>query len=193
MSSPTSESELIHQARQTVKRIKYALSYNGSHSTNDFVNMLLLKWIRSGEYETLIELAPRRRKLDSSIRAIIIDRFRYHSRKKRVGQRVPLEYSHSAIPSDEELYSNIETHLLRRWLLREIDVLQRGAPTTKLSLKYPVQTGEVLGLIARGRTQQQVAKLLGISVGTVNNRYRRGLVYLGLRARSCQLEDSDEC
>jgi DNA-directed RNA polymerase specialized sigma24 family protein len=174
-----SDATLLEQIAKTVKRVKQGLRYRGSNDTGDFFAGLVLKWIRSGEYERLRGLPPEARHIYSSVRGFVVDRIRGRDREKKV----PL--GDIQVPDDDVLLDLIKQEALNLWLTSELEKLVRGEVDTRIrgQLTNPRQSGLALQLQRQGQVMRQIAETLGISDGCVHARVKEGTEYLSKLAR----------
>lgn len=172
MSPP--DDQLIQQIERVVRRVKRALGYHGSHTTNDFLSGLIEKWIKSGEYERLRALPPAERRIGPSVRHFIIDRLRGRDRENKV------PFDDLQLPDDDALAALVEDEIMRLWMSDEIAKLERGEldATIRSRPTFPKESGAVLRLTRDGMTQRQIVDKLGMSLATVNARLADGVRYL---------------
>lgn len=187
MRTPQNIRELTTQLQRTVRRIKREINYRGSQLTEDVVSMLLTKWLASGELDRLLALAGDRRSVTHSVRTMLIDVVKKKGSRKRRGFKVAI--NDAMLMSDDDLYDRVERVQLRRWLHREVGLLENGQldVSMKVALASPVQTGQILRWCMRGLSYREIAEKMKLSVGTVSNRHASGIMYLSLKANKCHL------
>lgn len=167
----------IHLER-IIRRVKRSMNYRGSYSTRDILGSLVARWVQSGEWERLKALPPEQRHLAESVRRFILDRF---DQLRRRGERND-DHLLLTLPDETELLEIIEIAELRAWIAARIDELERGEvdPRVRVPLAHPVEIGCALRLHIAGKTQREIARELGASLGLVNKRIAEGTSYLVL-------------
>src|SRR5262245_55131180 len=103
--SSSSDHQLAGHLERIIRRVKQSMNYRGSFSTRDILGSLVARWVGSGEWERLKELAPEQRRLGESVRRFILDRF---DQLRRRGQRTDLDSEAIALPADADLIEMVE-------------------------------------------------------------------------------------
>ena len=165
------------QFERIIRRVKSSMSYRGSYSTRDILGSLVARWLHSGEWDRLKQLAPEERRIGESVRRFILDRM---DQLRRHGDHDEFPEDLMAVPDDATLTEMIEAAELRAWIEVRIDELERGDvdPRVKIPLGNAHQTGQALRLHIKGHTQREIASELGVSLGIANRRILEGTNYL---------------
>ena len=165
------------QFERVIRRVKQSMNYRGSYSTRDILGSLVARWVQSGEWERLKQLAPTERHIGESVRRFILDRL---DQLRRRGERGELTEDQIVLPDEVTLGEMIELAELRTWIERRVGELERGEtdPRVRIPLANPAQVGRALRHHLAGLTQRQIAGELGISLGAANKRIVEGTNYL---------------
>lgn len=168
----------VHLER-IIRRVKRSMNYRGSYSTRDILGSLVARWIQSGEWERLKALPPEERHLSTSVRRFILDRF---AQLRVRGGRDHDETLLLQLPDDTALLELVELAELRAWIAERVADLERGEvdPRVRVPIANPAEIGRVLRLHLTGKTQREIARELGASLGAVNKRLADGTSYLVL-------------
>lgn len=172
----TDDAIAVHLER-IIRRVKRSMNYRGSYSTRDILGSLVARWVQSGEWERLKQLPPGQRHLSQSVRRFILDRF---DQLRRRGERTGHDDDALALPDETTLLEIIELAEMRTWIAARVDELARGIvdPRVRVPLARPAEIGRVLKLHLGGKTQREIARVLGASLGVVNKRIAEGTSYL---------------
>lgn len=162
-----------------IRRVKRSMNYRGSYSTRDILGALVLRWVRSGEWERLKALPPEQRHLAESVRRFILDRF---DQLRRRGRREDGDAVLIALPDERELAEIIELAELRAWIEQRVEELEAGEVDARVRIPVarPAELGRVLRLYLAGTSQRDIAQRTGLSLGLVNKRIAEGTSYLVL-------------
>ncbi len=165
------------QFERVIRRVKQSMNYRGSYSTRDILGSLVARWVQSGEWERLKQLAPADRRIGESVRRFILDRL---DQLRRRGDRSELSEEQIVLPDEGTLGEMIELAELRTWIERRVSELERGEldRRMRIPLNNPRQVGQALRHHLAGLTQRQIANELGISLGAANKRIVEGTNYL---------------
>jgi len=168
---------MVAQFERVIRRVKQSMNYRGSYSTQDILGSLVARWLSSGEWERLKLLPPADRHIGESVRRFILDRL---DQLRRRGDRQELVEDQIELPDDAALIEMVEIARLRAWIEGRIEDLEREAidDRVRIPLAHPKVIGRTLRLHLEGRTQRQIALVLGISLGAVNKRLVDGTNYL---------------
>jgi hypothetical protein len=167
------------------------MNYRGSYSTRDILGSLVARWLHSGEWQRLKELAPGERRIAESVRRFILDRI---DQLRRRGGREVLAEEELVLPDDAALAELVELAELRGWIEARVAELERGEPDprVRIPLARPREVGLALRLHLAGQTQREIAAALAISLGAANKRIAEGTNYLvvlqGIEAGLCEEE-----
>lgn len=177
----TKHEALYEQLRNIVHHVKKQLYNQHTQSTEDFVNSLLAKWLRSDEYRVLVQQNPDERSLGTSARHWIINHLRRKDRQKRRG--IHVELSDIVLPDDSLLEQRIADVQLLMWLDREISELEAGRldPTIRFPPASPATVGQILRLEWQGMTQREIAVHMKLNLASVSRRKALGITYLAKR------------
>lgn len=178
MDTRSRQQDLYAQIEATTRRVKRAVFYSGSKTTGDFVHGLVAKWLQNDEFDRLSAMGAHERGVGQSVRAFIVDEIRARSAQKRAG--VPEPVGALAIPSDEILEEVVADAQILGHVRTEVANLVAGQTNAKAValLVAPVETGRVLDLTMRGRTNVEIRTELDMPAGTVSNRLQQGIAYL---------------
>lgn len=173
----TPDDQMAAQFERIIRRVKSSMSYRGSYSTRDILGSLVARWLQSGEWTRLRQLAPAERHIGESVRRFILDRM---DQLRRRGDRVPIAEEEIVLPDDAALAELVETAQLRMWIETRIGELEQGLVDhrVRIPLADPRQVGRALRLHVDGRTQREIAAELGLSLGATNKRVIEGTNYL---------------
>jgi len=162
-----------------IRRVKRSMNYRGSYSTRDILGSLVLRWVRSGEWERLKTLPPEQRHLAESVRRFILDRF---DQLRRRGRREDGDEVLIALPDERELTELVELAELRAWIEQRVEELEAGEVDARVRIPVPrpAELGRVLRLYLASTSQREIAARLGLSLGLVNKRIAEGTSYLVL-------------
>jgi hypothetical protein len=165
------------QFERVIRRVKQSMNYRGSYSTRDILGSLVARWVQSGEWDRLKQLAPAERHIGESVRRFILDRL---DQLRRRGDRSELTEEQIVLPDEVTLAEMIELAELRTWIDRRVGELEHGEidPRMRIPLVNPRQVGQALRHHLSGLTQRQIASELGISLGAANKRIVEGTNYL---------------
>jgi hypothetical protein len=165
------------QFERIIRRVKSSMNYRGSYSTRDILGSLVARWLNSGEWERLKQLAPTERHIGESVRRFILDRM---DQLRRRGESEELPDDLLAVPDEATLVEMIEAAELRAWIEARIVDLEAGFvdPRVLIPVTNPKQIGQALRLYVLGRTQRSIATELGVSLGAANKRILEGTNYL---------------
>jgi hypothetical protein len=171
------EVEMAAQFERIIRRVKQSMNYRGSYSTRDILGSLVARWVQSGEWARLKDIAPAERKIGESVRRFILDRL---DSLRRRGQRTELDDDLIVLPDEPELTELIELAELRAWIEARVADLEAGTVDARvlIPLAHAAQVGAVLRHHLAGHTQRQIADALAISLGAVNKRLAEGTNYL---------------
>lgn len=175
VSSSDDDTITLHLER-IIRRVKRSMNYRGSYSTRDILGSLVARWVHSGEWERLKALPAGERHLSESVRRFILDRFdQLRRRGERHGEELVL-----ALPDEQALLELVEIAELRAWISARVSDLEDGVvdPRVRVPVGQPEEVGRALRLHLDGKTQREIARLLGISLGAVNKRLAEGTSYL---------------
>lgn len=178
MSSPLHpDGEMAAQFERIIRRVKQSMNYRGSYSTRDILGSLVARWVQSGEWDRLKQIAPAERRIGESVRRFILDRL---DQLRRRGDRTELSEEQIVLPDENTLGEMIELAELRTWIDHRVGELEHGQldPRVKIPLPNPRQVGQALRHHLAGLTQRQIANELGISLGAANKRITEGTNYL---------------
>jgi hypothetical protein len=168
---------MVAQFERVIRRVKQSMNYRGSYSTRDILGSLVARWLQSGEWDRLKMLPPAERHIGESVRRFILDRL---DQLRRRGDRQQLVEDEIELPDDATLIELVEAARLRAWIEARIADLERALvdDRVRIPLAHPHMIGRTLRLHLEGRTQRQIALVLGISLGAVNKRLLDGTNYL---------------
>jgi hypothetical protein len=101
---------------------------------------------------------------------------------RRRGPQGELDPAELAIPDEETLAEMVELAELRQWILARVADLEAGTldARVKIPIPSPGQVGKILRLHLDGKTQREIAKLAGVSLGAANKLIALGTNYLVL-------------
>ena len=172
-----SDDQLAAQFERIIRRVKQSMNYRGSYSTRDILDSLVARWLQSGEWTRLKQLAPDDRHIGESVRRFIIDRF---DQLRRRGHREDIDDDVIALPDDETLVEIVELASMRKWIADRVAELTEGNvdPRVAIPLANTRQVGVALRHRLAGLPQREIAAALGISLGAVNKRIAQGTNYL---------------
>jgi hypothetical protein len=165
----------VHLER-IIRRVKRSMNYRGSYSTRDILGSLVARWVQSGEWERLKQLPAAERHLSQSVRRFILDRF---DQLRRRGERQD-EDRLLSLPDEPALLELVEMAELRAWIGARVEELEDGVvdERVRVPVGHPIEIGRVLRLHLGGKTQREIARALGMSLGAVNKRIAEGTSYL---------------
>jgi hypothetical protein len=169
--------EMAAQFERIIRRVKQSMNYRGSYNTQDILGSLVMRWLQSGEWERLRQVAPEERRIGESVRRFILDRL---AQLRRRGHREPIE--DVALPDEEQLVELVELAELRRWIEDRVADLEAGRIDGRVTIAVaaPAEVGRALRLHLAGHTQRRIAAELGLSLGLVNKRLAEGTSYLAV-------------
>lgn len=173
------DARVARQLESVIQRIKRSMRYRGSYSTHDILDSLVVRWVQSGEWERLKQLAPEARHVGESVRRFILDRF---AQSRRRGERVDHEPGELALPDDASLVELVADAELRCWIDARISELADGVvdARVRIRIEHPEMLGRMLRQHLDGWSQRQIADAAGTSLGFVNKRLSDGTRYLVL-------------
>jgi hypothetical protein len=171
------DDQMAAQFERIIRRVKHSMNYRGSYSTRDILGSLVARWVTSGEWQRLKQIAPEDRHIGESVRRFILDRL---DQVRRRGEHEELVEDAIILPDEVTLVEMIELAELREWIDARIAELERGVVDDRLRIPLAdvVQTGRTMRLHLKGQTQRQIALELGISLGLTNKRILEGTNYL---------------
>jgi hypothetical protein len=171
------DDQMAAQFERIIRRVKHSMNYRGSYSTRDILGSLVARWVTSGEWQRLKQIAPEDRHIGESVRRFILDRL---DQVRRRGEHEELVEDEIILPDEVTLIEMIELAELREWIDARIADLEGGVVDDRLRIPLSdvVQTGKTMRLHLRGHTQRQIALELGISLGLANKRILEGTNYL---------------
>ena len=167
------------------------MNYRGSYTTRDILDSLVARWIQSGEWDRLKQIAPEDRHIGESVRRFIIDRF---DQLRRRGHREDVDDEVITLPDEATLTELVEVAEMRRWIADRVTELEAGTidARVRIPLGHPREVGQALREQLTGKTQREIASKLGISLGAANKRIADGTNYLILLQGIEQGIGSDE-
>ncbi|MGN6106969.1 MAG: hypothetical protein ACTHU0_17820 [Kofleriaceae bacterium] len=176
---PSPDAQIAGHLERIIRRVKHSMNYRGSYSTRDILGSLVARWVQSGEWERLKELPAEQRHLSESVRRFILDRF---DQLRRRGHHEQLDEAVVSLPAEPVLVEMIEAAELRAWIAARVGELERGQvdPRVRVPMPRATEIGQVLRLHLDGRTQREIARATGISLGLVNRHIATGTSYLVL-------------
>src|SRR6201995_3962092 len=107
------DAEIALHLERIIHRVKQSMNYRGSYSTRDILDSLVARWLQSGEWERLKQVAPEDRHIGESVRRFIIDRF---EQLRRRGHREDVDDEEISLPDDATLAELVEVAEMRRWI-----------------------------------------------------------------------------
>lgn len=172
-----SDGQMAAQFERIIRRVKQSMNYRGSYSTRDILDSLVARWLQSGEWDRLKQIAPEDRHIGESVRRFIIDRF---DQLRRRGRREDVDDEEISLPDDAALTELVEVAEMRRWIADRVAELEDGRLDSRVAipLANARQVGQALRKHLAGQTQREIAAALGISLGAVNKRIVQGTSYL---------------
>ncbi|MBK7192727.1 MAG: hypothetical protein IPH80_09620 [Myxococcales bacterium] len=173
-----SEKDLRTQLERTVRRIKRAMlagKRSGSKTTNDFVQILLTRLVRSGRYAHEVALRRDQRSFVISVKNALLDELD-HLKATGLQDLDGIEM----LPNDEDIEAAISDFEDSQWVDEQIQRLRAGQvdPRAQGMLVDARMSGEVLFMTRSGASTAEIAKQLACSVGSVVNRRQEGIGYL---------------
>jgi hypothetical protein len=171
------DDQMAVQFERIIRRVKHSMNYRGSYSTRDILGSLVARWVQSGEWQRLKQVAPEQRHIGESVRRFILDRM---DQVRRRGEHQELVEEEIILPDEPMLLEMIELAELRAWIEARVADLEAGVIDARVRIPVadPRQLGRALRLHLAGQTQRAIAAELDISLGLTNKRIVEGTNYL---------------
>jgi hypothetical protein len=91
------DDQMAAQFERIIRRVKHSMNYRGSYSTRDILGSLVARWVTSGEWQRLKQIAPEDRHIGESVRRFILDRL---DQVRRRGEHEELVEDEIVLPDE---------------------------------------------------------------------------------------------